>query len=238
MKTITLLAAMLGTALVSVTSVSAQSSAQQARFEAFVEARLIRGELPLSALTRQQQADFGAVAVAELDTRALAVTDLLFAELTTDQFARFFETSFNENFLSVNFDTLQGQALDLVFNDARSPSRELTTVRQLRRSGLIIRGARRFERPEFTPSNTFQAQYNELQLSVYRIIGTGFPLSFAGTFGDFLAPVFLDTNDGDLFPDDVDETAEIIARVFRRVVRTGGELSELNPNFVSEITSF
>ncbi len=125
-------------------NINAQSSSQQARFEAFVQARIQRGELPLSALTREQQADFGVA--------PLIVEQALTTGVTSSQRNPVVGRVFVDG-LSGRLLIAQRQSLDLVFNSPRRPAAAFTTVRQLRQSGLIQTGNARLRRSEFRPSN-------------------------------------------------------------------------------------
>ena len=125
-------------------NINAQGSAQQARFEAFVQTSIQRGELPISALTREQQADFGVT--------PLIVEQALATGVTSSQRNPVIERLFLDG-LSGRLLIAQLQSLDLVFNSPRRSSAAFTSVRQLRRSGLIQTGGARLRRSEFRPSN-------------------------------------------------------------------------------------
>lgn len=254
MKSLTTLVA---TIMAATTVANAQSSTRQERFEAFAEARIVRGELPISALTRQQQADFGVEALISFDSAVRDALGDLVDVLNSSQFDQLINSSslLAESF-ATSFNAGNYQSIDLLINRPRIASQAFTTVRSLRRSGLIRRGANRFNRPEFrenlgSPLNEvfqFTMVSAEISSSDYEDIVSGigfsvplllsadiFPSRFIPNVARLIANDLIEGAPRNGYPNDVEAIDEIVTDLLERTLRLRRTLLRANPNFGLDI---
>ena len=222
----------------------AQSSARQERFEAFVQARISSAELPLSALTRRQQANFGVAALVFGEEELFSLGGVILQGLSLAQLDAFFDDVVLQSFLNDINRKLRGQRLDLDRNDPRRIAREFTTIRDVRRSGLIMTGSLddRLARPEFTPRSLRDRVSVAVALEPsFFTLGTVVTTAQANATGaelgnaafDFFGPRSDNPTFGGLFPEDFRrrDFVSLYQANTRRTARVVRELLAINPNF-------
>ena len=222
----------------------AQSSARQERFEAFVQARLTRAELPISALTRRQQANFGVAALILAEEEINSFGESIFNLFSPEQAFTFLGSGDIDGIFLRGLANLSNQRIDLVRSEPRRNSRELTTIRAIRRSGLLFTGnsAERFDRPEFTVTNLRDEIERDAGLDrLFTTLGTFVTTAEANERGALIAASAIEFFNFDtdrpfgtgIFPEDftLSEATRIYQAIARRAARTVRELLAINPNF-------
>ena len=238
MKTHTLLTGAL-TAVMAFTGLAqAQSSARQERFEAFVQAQLLSGQLPLTALTRRQQANFGIAPLVLAEEQLFELGTIVSAEFPEQGFS-FLNSDGVGTLLGEGNGNLAHQRLNFERDEPRRNSRELTTIREIRRSGLILTGTleERFARPEFAASslrdrvrlsNPLEFNFLFLGLTVTTAQANAQGADQGNAAFDFFGGV-----DGGTFPEDFSrrDFVRLYQANARRTARAVRELLAINPNF-------
>ena len=222
--------------MATVTIANAQSSPRQERFEAFVEARLVRTQLPLSALTRTQQANFGVPALVALNDRidelisALPTTEDGFPTQEAFDLFTAVDGLASGNVFNFFFVFYGAQQVATIFNEPRLDEEAFSTPAEIRGSGLLRRGrgtTNRLRRPEFEPNDPVARAFDVSLLD-------GFDFAIEASDANAFFDVNIENFEDLIAEFGEAETRKFFIRAIERVLSVGDELVAINPDLIQD----